>query len=59
MLEQVPDIVQQKSVPVARPLPRAVRIEISPEPIVDEPEIISLTGTIKTYLRVMGDFLSW
>ena len=47
MLKPVPDIVQPEPVPISRPLPRAVRIEISQEPIVDEPEIISLTGRPK------------
>ena len=42
--EPTPEFVQVEPVPVNRPLPRAVRIEITPEPIVDEPEIISLTG---------------
>ena len=47
MLDPVPDIVQPEPVPIGRPLPRAVRIEISQEPIVDEPEIISLTGRLQ------------
>ena len=47
--EPTPELVQVEPVPVNRPLPRAVRIEITPEPIVDEPEIISLTGCLRTF----------
>ena len=47
--EPTAELVQVEPVPFNRPLPRAVRIEITPEPILDEPEIISLTGCLKTY----------